>query len=737
MGSRFVLAIVLIVAAIAGLAILHTAGLPADHLKKHLVIDDAIYYLQPARNLLAGAGYSLDGRHITNGVQPLWAMMVTGLAWCFPDPVAAIRAMIAVSGGAWLVAGCLLFSLLRRMHPLAGLVAFLAWTMAGFEMRWTLMGMDNGTHGLVTVLLLHAAAQFAATEPTAPEWRRRTGWLGGAAAAHALCRTENALLAALLGIWVWSRARRGTTWRRGLPHTWPYVLPLVVLGCSWLAFVRLYSGEWVPIAGTVKAWMNSGAMPLPTALGNHLLQVAWIALGSVAVAIGEHVLPRLQRLPERSEVATLVALCLLPALPPLVSRLLAPRRPWPPMAPAYAALTVFVLCHLLLLSLVLADLTSYSTWYFVSEVTLVCLCLGGIVGPLRRWWQWLLAVPLLTVLGGTLMARMPSWFHAPVTRVTEPFVDLGRWIQDWLPPGSTVGAFAAGYVALEASSHTVINLDGLINDGRFAREYLMRRRIADYCRDEQIHYIVDNMPAMVWRNLLQLDANALPAGLRPLLCWPTAPGRAAAVLARSDVGPVAPAHPLGAACWRALVTGDLQTRPANQPVPPEARIVATMLQAWDAQVVHVLAPQREAAATLDAAGLARLQRRHEPFGDIVTVVAAEPVPATAGQKGLVRIYLRAGASPASNHTLSLRLAIGDTANDRPWLEQEDRVALGTVAAGTWLPGELLCHTFVFDLPAAVPTGNHELRLRIRDATDWLPAPGGEPALALPPLRIQR
>ena len=57
-------------------AVLWLASQPIDYLYRHVVVDDAIYYVKPALNLAAGRGYAFDGVHRTNGVQPLWAVLV-------------------------------------------------------------------------------------------------------------------------------------------------------------------------------------------------------------------------------------------------------------------------------------------------------------------------------------------------------------------------------------------------------------------------------------------------------------------------------------------------------------------------------------------------------------------------------------------------------------------------------------------------------------------------------------
>lgn len=145
MSNRLVTALCLILCAIAGVAILHTAGQPIDYLRKDLVVDDAIYYLQPARHFVAGLGYSFDGVHRTNGVQPLWAMLITALAFVMRDPDAVLRSMVILSGFFWLAGGWLLFRLLRPMHACAGAIALLVWLMAGFEVRLSMMGMEIST----------------------------------------------------------------------------------------------------------------------------------------------------------------------------------------------------------------------------------------------------------------------------------------------------------------------------------------------------------------------------------------------------------------------------------------------------------------------------------------------------------------------------------------------------------------------------------------------------------------
>ena len=50
---------------------LRTALFPEDDFLAAAILDDAVYNVSPARNLVNGYGYSFDRLHETNGVQPL------------------------------------------------------------------------------------------------------------------------------------------------------------------------------------------------------------------------------------------------------------------------------------------------------------------------------------------------------------------------------------------------------------------------------------------------------------------------------------------------------------------------------------------------------------------------------------------------------------------------------------------------------------------------------------------
>src|SRR5262245_46485940 len=95
--------------------------------------DDAFYYLQVARNLADGRGFTFDGIHRTNGFHPLWLLVVTPIYLFDPGTVAALRAVAIVETIFAAAAITLIFVTLRRRISIgaAGTAALLVVAFPG------------------------------------------------------------------------------------------------------------------------------------------------------------------------------------------------------------------------------------------------------------------------------------------------------------------------------------------------------------------------------------------------------------------------------------------------------------------------------------------------------------------------------------------------------------------------------------------------------------------------------
>jgi len=62
-----------------------------------IVLDDAYYYFQVARNFAAHAWATFDGIHATSGIQLLWGLILFGLALVFNERIALLHAALVLS----------------------------------------------------------------------------------------------------------------------------------------------------------------------------------------------------------------------------------------------------------------------------------------------------------------------------------------------------------------------------------------------------------------------------------------------------------------------------------------------------------------------------------------------------------------------------------------------------------------------------------------------------------------
>ena len=67
------------------------------HLSNLTLIDDGFYYLGYARNIAAGNGPTFDGLVETNGVQPLWTVLLILVASVQQDDLALMQSGMILS----------------------------------------------------------------------------------------------------------------------------------------------------------------------------------------------------------------------------------------------------------------------------------------------------------------------------------------------------------------------------------------------------------------------------------------------------------------------------------------------------------------------------------------------------------------------------------------------------------------------------------------------------------------
>lgn len=682
---------------------------PGDFVVKHLVLDDAVYYAVPARKFVDGLGYSFDGLHRTNGVQPLWAAIVTLLAFFVRDDLTLLRASAAVSGTTWLLAGVLLFRFLRPYGAFAGLAA-IGFLTAGVEMRLGLSGMENGVQATLLMLLLHRWRDLEATSATDAAWRSRALRCGVLLALLCLNRVEFPVLAIPFGLRALVLRRRSEPWTQAAWSLRPLVLPAVLAVVAWGVTSRIYFGDWTPVSGSVKAHMTATTPDLPGFLpsyGHHVVQVLGISfLPSLMRGIDWSA--RALSLGADTAVGLTVGLFCLPLFTGLVPFLAGLRRgtarlaSWPVVLLGLAAVV-----HLALVSKYLRMFTSYCTWYFAVDVLAVWALLGIALGSAKGRLARLACVPALLMILVTGAQRLVFGGAPPdyPLSATGSYVEAGRLAQRWLPPGRRLGAFNAGFISFHAKSHTVVNLDGLMNDGTYLREYFSKNRLPEYVHDTGLEYLVDCLPIHLWQSYDLGTTIRMPKDMRIVQCDPAEDGWLTCILATPEAGKhganPAPSHPLAAFHWDAIVRGrhalvrtaDLAT------LGPDREVVSTVLEPGSRAPLHLVADRAIARTALDVGGFAQLPPFDLDFGGKVALVAAEvpPGPQRRGSTILVRTYWRAEAL-GDGDRLEFGLLVGSEGTGSGPEAQWHAPAHGTLPATAWPRGAVIAHTFAVRIP---------------------------------------
>lgn len=721
-GERAALPLLLIaVAAMLAVVTAHVVQ-SGEYLIRHLVIDDAIYFAKPARNFVDGHGFSFDGLHRTSGVQPLWAIVVTVFAALLRDDIALLRAMVLAQALAWTAGSVLLARLLWPRSRLGGAIAAIGFLLAGLELRLCMTGMENGLQALLLPWSLLAARRLATTPLADPAWRRRARGLGALAAALALNRVEFLACAAWLSAWVAiDRRARGDGLRGALTGALQCLWVPAAVMATWSVSSRLYFGDWMPISGSVKAVL--GALTPPPygdtagALVFTVLHAAELTARGLVHGLFTRLLPVWPTVSLAAVVWTVIggiALPIVVAVPQALTALA--RGAWRAVE---LVLLGFAAAHLVLLAVFLAMFVQYCGWYFTAEVMAAWLLVGLAIGGLRGGRMAIAALPIAGIVVVAASERFPAYAVAPRYRAVSPTecVDPARFLERWLPPGRRVGAFNAGFLAFEARSHTVINLDGLMNDGRYLREYLAQNRIDAYLRDTGIEYLADHLPLTRWRDHHDGRGVRLPTGMRPLYFQLDTATTANCVLAVPDANgrlPAVPPLPTAGVAFAALVLGDgeVVADAARAAIAADRQVAATVVRAVDGAVLHVVLPRERARTAVDVTGVARLPALGARLLQRVELLAADVPMAMVEPGAVVAIdtFWRPLADLQRGGEIEFELAL--TLRDGAVQVLRQRPAHGTLPLSAWASEQVLAHTFVVALPADLGAGALSLGVRV-------------------------
>lgn len=431
--------------------------------------DDAYYYFAWARSLAQGQGPCVTEGVPTNGVQPLWGLLLAASAWCCGPAALPLCAQVLGLALHALTALALLWVL--RRHPIAAGCGALLYAGQPVLLTEAQNGQETALAALACVGLLGA-------------WRAAEKWFALAAVAATLARSDLVLLVPFLA---WSR--HGARPRAAIA---PAVALAVCFATNWLIAGRFWQDSAWPIpwlfaqhekvagGGVLDSlqrlwwWLRPCLLGSPFSEVSAVLAAVWVSESVRAVW------PRLRLLP----LAVVGAAWLLgasdlqvPAIAALLMALLPERAAVPgrsPLGPLLLGWMAIASLHFVI--------RHYPRSYYFAPMG--ALGVAALVALQARRPRGGAALALLVAVLQVLAARAP----APRREWQEETRMAGLYARDLVGDAEPLGCFNAGVIAFLHAGR-VVNLDGVVNQEAFAA--LRAGALDAYLDREGVRFLID------------------------------------------------------------------------------------------------------------------------------------------------------------------------------------------------------------------------------------------------------
>ena len=463
---------------------------PLDYLIGHLLVDDAFYYFQTARNIVNGQGVSVDGEVWANGFHPLWMVLLLPVYALFGDDQAPIHVALSVSTVVTASSGALLYLTARRLglSPWVAVAVAAAYLFHPVVIALSLNGLETGLNVSLGVALVYV--WVVAWQDRSPG---RLALVSGVSGLLILSRTDYAIFAGPVLLALFAKAP-------GVRPALALAIPLVLMTLPWWLWNVVVFGSPVQASADAIPYVAHEVFRQPgvgttEVVGEVFTQLRRGAFESV---------PYFYFAPSQW-VPKLGAGLSVAAVPAAIAvawmRSSESRRRLLLLGPPAAGLLALFLVH--------AGVRWYlREWYFAALLPLLALLFGivleeALASTTRRFGVSALAsvvllgtVPMAVSIYGS--GRYPAQYD---------MLEAARWIEAETPRDTRVGAFNAGIVAY-FDDRVTVNLDGVMNPDAY--QALRDRRLLDYMRERQLAVLADFpfYPLFFYRSFLGAEPPA-------------------------------------------------------------------------------------------------------------------------------------------------------------------------------------------------------------------------------------
>ncbi len=484
-----------ILRALVAIAILMRIALifrPDDLFYTRPFIEDAYYSFSVARSLGHGEGFTMDGAHPTNGVQPLIVLLYAPLFHYFPDAT-ALRLCLVLDLFIEASLAFLLWRFIRmqarpgdetdidKQAALIGAVLFY-WSYS--TSVYTLNGLETG---LAPLLLLLAWILYRRLFPRgSEEGSAAKGFIVGVAAGLAvLARIDTAFFVlALCGHHIFSG---GVAPRRGrMAQAIAIGATALAASSPWWLYNFMRFGNLVPTSG------RSQSLVIP--LAENMTSLIQLAINTLFVAGYIPYSTGLTKLHFLILAALLLVFCIAlssrRARAQLAAFFAGLKQRWMPADAGlwgmYIALLLIYYCF------------AFGAPHFLQRYLFILhlLALAAAAILLAELWRAAdariraasdaIAIPLAVLM--VALALVPYRWNFRESKAAEnDFYRVARWIQTHVPETQSVGMGQSGTAGF--FNRNVVNLDGKVN-----QQVLLAQRSGKYCdymKSRQFDYLID------------------------------------------------------------------------------------------------------------------------------------------------------------------------------------------------------------------------------------------------------
>ena len=429
--------------------------------------DDAFYYLQIARNVAAGQGFTFDGLHRTNGFHPLWLFTLIPLT-TLPGEMLTLRLAALLQVALVALACAELVSVLRpRVGGWPAVVAALSLLVLPGSQLVLFNGMETALLFWLLIRVWRCWSQLTEREDAPPKaWLMLGLWCSLAF----LSRLEAGFVTPLIVLLSFPY------WRRRRAILLAVVAIPISVALAYFAWSYITFEIWVPISGIVKSlWGLDPGFGTPPSFGRRLL-VSYLPLSQVIAAT--------RLFASRPQWAFLVYCVGLVVLAVFALRFR--KQLWRQIVAAGIGVPLAICACLWLVETV--SLPFNAPWYPIAPFVSTALVIGALTATSPR-------VARILAVGLILLGVRRTYIHTRENlQLKDSFmvrsVEAAEWARSSIPLNDRIGSWNAGVFAYFSHRH-VINLDGLVNDIDYYRRVLVGRQFAQYVADEKIAWLAD------------------------------------------------------------------------------------------------------------------------------------------------------------------------------------------------------------------------------------------------------